>query len=344
MKVTVWDANLLRRCSNRLPIKVFDPDCTLQYVYEYMLQKALTDYLQSLTAGGKYSAKTIEAYRRDLLPWVAFLEAKYVELPSIAPNDALLLRLYLRKRLEDRVSNRTLARFLSSLSGFQRIMGRSASLKPYLFKIPRLKFSSGIPRFVSQNEAMHLFERTSVASTESRYMSWRDYMMAALLYATGMRREELANVRLGDIDPKMGLMTVHGKGNKVRVVPVGDRTLAELTKYLTVRDEFLTQVNATESASKASALFLNRSRCPLTVRSIDRRVRQFGRAGGVDLTPHRLRHSFATHLLENGADLMLIKEILGHASLSTTQKYTHVTAEVMKKAYKRAHPRAGADV
>jgi integrase/recombinase XerC len=305
-----------------------------------MLHKALTDYLKSLASGGRHSAKTIESYGRDLTPWVAFLEEKYTELPSADRNDPLLLRLYLRLRSEKGLSNRSLARFLSALSGFQRYLSRKSQYKPYLFKLPRMKFSAGIPAFVPQSKAAQLFEHGNARSDKGSYFYWRDFIMIVLLYATGIRREELANIKLGDLDLKRGLITVIGKGNKVRAVPVGERTVEDLKNYLTLREGFVSEKGVLSPLSPA--LLLNRFGKPLTVRSIDRLVKKYGRGEGLDLTPHALRHSFATHLLENGADLMLIKEILGHSSLSTTQKYTHVTAETMKKAYKRAHPRSGA--
>lgn len=306
-----------------------------------MLQKALTDYLKSLASGGRHSTKTIESYGRDLTPWVVFLEEKYAELPSADRNDPLLLRLYLRLRSEKGLSNRSLARFLSALSGFQRYLSRKSQYKPYLFKLPRMKFSAGIPAFIPQSKAAQLFEHGNARSDKGSYFYWRDFIMIALLYATGIRREELANIKLSDLDLKMGLITVIGKGNKVRAVPVGERTVEDLKNYLAVREQFASEKDIIKG-TMSPALLLNRFGKPLTVRSIDRLVKKYGRGEGLDLTPHALRHSFATHLLENGADLMLIKEILGHSSLSTTQKYTHVTAETMKKAYKRAHPRSGA--
>ncbi len=316
---------------------MFDLFSLFRYYTAPMLHKALTDYLKSLASGGRHSAKTIESYSRDLSPWIVFLEKKYTELPSAARNDPLLLRLYLRLRSEKGLSNRSLARFLSALSGFQRYLSRKSQYKPYIFKLTRMKFSADIPTFVPQSEAARLFEHGNARSDKGSYFYWRDFIMIALLYATGIRREELADIRLGDLELKTGLITVTGKGNKVRAVPVGERTLEDLERYLAMRDEFVS-----EKGTLSAALLLNRYGRPLSVRSIDRLVKKYGCAEGLDLTPHTLRHSFATHLLENGADLMLIKEILGHSSLSTTQKYTHVTAETMKKAYKRAHPRSGA--
>ena len=301
-----------------------------------MLQKALKQFLKDLGEAKGRAATTVDAYRRDLTPWVEYLEKQYRDLPGTPRNDPLLLRIYLRERGEAGLSNRSLARFLSALSSFQRFLGQRRDTKPYLFKIPRIKFGSRLPEFIPQADAARLFEHGNARDDKSTYPYWRDYLMIALLYVTGVRRAELARIQLSDIDMRQGLIRVIGKGNKERVVPIGDATLADLKSYLRHRETF-----AAEKESRSTALFLNRSGDQLSVRSIDRRVKLFGRGEGMDFTPHTLRHSFATHLMENGADMMLIKEILGHASLSTTQKYTHVTAETMKKAYRSAHPRSG---
>lgn len=301
-----------------------------------MLAVLLEKYLRELESGGRYAPRTVEAYRRDLTPWAEFLEKKYAELPQSPRNDPLFLRLYLRKRSDEKVSNRSLARFLSALAGFQRYLGRTPRHRAYIFKLPAMKYRSTIPGFVPQGEINRLFEHERPEQDRKRFFYWRDYVMIALLYATGIRREELSMIKLSDLDQKGATVTVTGKGNKVRVVPVGDVTLKDLQGYLSVRELMLS-----EKGTGSPYLFLNRDGERLSVRSIDRLVKRFAAAVGVNLTPHALRHSFATHLLENGADLMLIKEILGHASLSTTQKYTHITAESMKKAYRRAHPRSG---
>ncbi len=301
-----------------------------------MLSKLLGQYIKSLEVDKRYAPKTIEAYRRDLIPWVKYLEKRYAELPSARKNDPLFLRLYLRTRSEENISNRSLARFLSALSGFQKYLSTRTHHKEYLFKLPTMKYRSRIPDFIPQSEVNRLFNHDNTTQDKKRYTYWRDYIMIALLYATGIRREELTSIKLNDLDLGGGTITVTGKGNKVRVVPIGDNTLKDLNNYLGIRQEFLT-----EKATGSSHLLVNRDGLPLSVRSVDRLVKKFAAAAGMEITPHTLRHSFATHLLENGADLMLIKEILGHATLSTTQKYTHITAESMKKAYKLAHPRSG---
>ncbi|MDH4155684.1 MAG: tyrosine-type recombinase/integrase [candidate division Zixibacteria bacterium] len=301
-----------------------------------MLQKQLEKFFSKAAREKQLSDNTIAAYRRDLMPWVAFLQSKYAELPFASRNDPLLLRMYLRQRSEGKISNRTLARFLAALSSFQKYLMTLPDFKQYVFKLPRMKYGSRVPAFLPQSESRRLFEHDSRREKTDPYYYWRDYAVIALLYATGVRREELASIRLADLDLSHGLITITGKGNKVRVVPVGEKTLKDLTGYLKIRSDFVVQKN-----TLSSHLFLNKSGEPLSVRSINRLAQKFSRRAGVAFTPHTLRHSFATHLLENGADLILIKEILGHSSLSTTQKYTHVTAESMKKVYHRAHPRSG---
>ncbi|MEW5795608.1 MAG: tyrosine-type recombinase/integrase [Candidatus Zixiibacteriota bacterium] len=302
-----------------------------------MLREALSAFLKDLAEDKGRAAQTIAAYQRDLTPWVEYLEEQYTALPDQSKNDPLLLRVYLQQRGTSGVSNRSLARFLSALSSFQKFLAGRSSTAGYLFQIPRIKFGSRLPQFLPQADTARLFEHGNAREDKQSYFYWRDYLMIALLYVTGVRREELSRIRLGDIDMRQGLIRVIGKGNKERVVPIGDTTTADLKVYLAKRGQFVD-----ERGPHATELFLNRLGQPLTVRSVDRLVKQFGRGEGLDFTPHTLRHSFATHLMENGADLMLIKEILGHASLSTTQKYTHVTAETLKKAYQRAHPRSGA--
>ncbi len=302
-----------------------------------MLQKQLEKYLVHLAQEKRRSPKTVEAYRRDLSPWVLYLEKQFAAQPGAQRNDPIFLRTYLRQRSSQGVSNRSLSRFLSALSGFQKYLGNAREDRHSLFKLPRIKYSGKLPAFVPQEEARKIFDPAATHPDKSKYAYWRDYMMVVLLYVTGLRREELAKMTLADVDLSRGLARTIGKGNKERIVPVGDSTVAELKEYLRIRESYCQQM-----LSGATHLFLNKSGKPLTVRSIDRLVKQFSKAQGMSFTPHTLRHSFATHMLENGADLVLIKEILGHASLSTTQKYTHVTAESMKRVYQKAHPRSGA--
>jgi site-specific recombinase XerD len=304
----------------------------------YMLAKALENFLSDLSSSRGRSPHTVEAYRCDLTGWISFLLQQHKLQPTSQKNDPLFMRLYLRRRSEQKSSNRSIARFLSALSTFQKYLATQRGGEQYIFKLPRIKFSGKLPAFVPQSDAAKLFDDSPALTDDTRYAWWRDYVMVGLLYVSGLRRAELASLSLSQIDLPRGLITVVGKGNKPRVVPLGDQMSNEIRDYLKERAALLSKVNRTDDR-----LFLNQRGMPLTVRSIDRLVKSFGQKHGLSFTPHTLRHSFATHMLENGADLVLIKEILGHSSLSTTQKYTHVTAETMKAAYRKAHPRSGFD-
>lgn len=300
-----------------------------------MLREHLAGFLLQLEREHK-AALTLAAYRRDLVRWLGHLERNCTALPSSAPNDPLFLRMYLRERSAEGVSNRSLARFIAALSRFQKYLAAKGVGKDQLFSLPRVKYKVPLPAFLPQDDAARLCEPSATNSKTPAYITWRDFVIVSLLYMTGMRREEIAKLKVSDLDLPRRLVTVIGKGNKQRVVPFGDSMLADLQEYLSQRERLLVgRVDAVNS------LFLNRKGGPVSVRAIDQLVKNYGKALGVGLTPHMLRHSFATHLLENGSDIMVIKELLGHASLSTTQKYTHVTAEALKRAYKQAHPRSG---
>ncbi len=301
-----------------------------------MLQKMLTQYFKYLQTDGRFSKNTVESYRRDLQPWIVHLENQYKENSGNRLNDPLLLRLYLGKRSGEGISNRSLARFLSALSGFQKYLTGKRGYKEYLFELPNMKFKSTIPGFLTQKDTERIFEKANADILKDKFQHHRDFVILALLYSTGIRRTELAELKISDIDISTGLITVIGKGNKERVVPMGENTASDVKSYLTARDKFLKEKKQT-----SPEMFLNKSGRKLTVRSVNRLINAFAQKHGMSFTPHTLRHTFATHLLENGADLMLIKEILGHSSLSTTQKYTHVTAESMKKQYQSSHPRSG---
>jgi len=264
-----------------------------------MMKKALTEYLIELTEKHRLAPGSIETYKNHLKPWVNFLDEEYKSVKPDPKINSILLRKFLAKRRGQNVSVRTLAGFISALSGFQRFLSEKKKYRNYLCKLSKLKYSEKIPEFLSRKEAGELFD---IIKKDS-YLTWRDYLMVSLFYLTGIRRAEMAGLKLHDIDFKKQIMSVLGKGNKVRIVPYGESIIKN-------------------------------------VRSIDRIVKKYCAPLGKRVTPHMLRHSFATHLLENGADILAIKELLGHSSLTTTQKYTHVSTEKLKSVYEKAHPRA----
>ncbi|UCD94275.1 MAG: tyrosine-type recombinase/integrase [Candidatus Zixiibacteriota bacterium] len=296
-----------------------------------MLQKALNDYLKHLSERRRLSPGSIETYRASLAPWVEYVEKEYETTPPDSNVNAMLLRRYLSGRRSDSISARTLAGFLSALSGFQSFLARDKKYARFLCKLRKLKYSEKLPDFLSQKEANELFELIE----RDTYLAWRDFIMVSLFYLSGIRRAEMAGLKVHDLDPHRHIISVIGKGNKHRVVPYGETVSDELKHYLESRERFIKG-----RSSHLGHLFLNYRGEPLTVRSIDRIVKKYCARLGKRVTPHMLRHSFATHLLENGADILGIKELLGHSSLATTQKYTHITAEQLKSAYKKAHPRA----
>jgi site-specific recombinase XerD len=296
-----------------------------------MLELALGKYLEFLSERRQLSPGTIDTYRISLTPWVSFLEKEYAKTAADSKINAILLRQYLSKRRRESVSVRTLAGFISALSGFQQYLTSKNKYSKYICKLSRLKYSEKIPGFLSQKEADELFDLLE----KDGYLAWRDYLMVLLFYLTGIRRAEMAGIKLQDIDFKKRILSVLGKGNKQRLVPFGDTIMDEMRYYLSLRNDYADSRKAIHGY-----MFINYRGDPLTVRSINRIVKKYCSRLGRTVTPHMLRHSFATHLLENGADIFAIKEILGHGSLATTQKYTHITTERLKLVYKKAHPRA----
>jgi len=296
-----------------------------------MLKKAFENYMKYLAEKRRLSPGSIETYRFQLEPWVEYLDKEYEKAKPGSKITAILLRKYLAGRRQESISLRTLAGFISALSVFQQYLGREKKYSGYICKLSKLKYSEKIPDFLSQKEASELFQMIG----KDNYLAWRDYTAVALFYLSGIRRAELAGVKINDIDFGNRLISVIGKGNKERLVPYGDTFSDELMHYLKVREEFISG-----KSNHHGHLFLNYKGSPLTLRSIDRIVKKYCSRLGKRVTPHMLRHSFATHMLENGADILAIKELLGHSSLATTQKYTHVTTDQLKKVYKKAHPRA----
>jgi len=296
-----------------------------------MLRSALKEYFKFLLEKRRLAPGSIETYRRSLEPWVDFFEK---ELESSSPDsqiNSIILRKYLAARRKAGISVRTLAGFISALSGFQQFLTQKKGGGKYLCKLSKIKYSEKIPDFLSQKEADEIFDFLN----KDNYLGWRDYIMVSLFYISGIRRAEMAGLKVADIDLSRRVITVIGKGNKERVAPFGDTLESDIKIYLEIRDSFVSG-----DKRHQGYLFLNYRKEPLTVRSIDRAVKKYCASLGRRVTPHMLRHSFATHMLENGADILAIKEILGHSSLATTQKYTHVTTEQLKKVYNKSHPRA----
>jgi len=291
-------------------------------------------FLAHLQKSGRYSPKTVEGYGRDLRRFAAYLRDQRFPEGATGAGNAILLRLYMGSMRDRGIGNRSIARFLSALATFQKFLIERKASAELFFDIPKVKYSRKMARFLSPDQVAAVLSPPEGQKIDEFTIS-RDLTMLEFLYSCGIRRAELVGITIDAVDVDRKMVSVIGKGDKQRVVPLGDPALASYHKCLKFRREKLHKLNI-----GSDYLFINRSGQPLTVRSINRIIRAYGLKAGIQVTPHMLRHSFATHMLDNGADIRAIQEMLGHESLTTTQAYTHVTAGRLKKAYKKAHPRA----
>jgi len=290
-------------------------------------------FVDHLRLERRASPETARAYASDLASFVAYLEAQGEEqAPDPRRVDHLVLRGFLAQRLR-KGSARSAARTLSALRAFFKYLRRLDVIErdPSLL-VDSPKTPQGLPRPLDVDDAFALCQQPELTQPAGQ----RDAAMIELLYGAGLRVAELVGLDLEDLDLPARQVRVLGKGRKERVVPFGEKAAQALELYL---EDRLTQVPSTGAER---ALFLGARGGRINQRVVRRLIAGYGLAAGARgrVYPHRLRHSFATHLLEGGADLRGIQELLGHASLSTTQRYTKVSLEHLLEAYDKAHPRA----
>lgn len=288
------------------------------------MEAAVSAFLQYLEVERGASPHTVRSYAADLREFTEFLER---EGASTAAADARMIRAYLARLHQRRLAKSSIARKLATVRSCFRFLTRRgviAQNPARQVRSPRLP--RHLPSFLPKDESKDLLDHAVESSESGR----RDHALLELLYATGIRVAECCGLDCDDLDRSRGTVRVLGKGDKERLVPVGDTALQALDDYLAVREQ------------TRGPLFTNRRGGRLTPRSVHRIVGERARQSGIDrrVTPHTLRHTFATHMLGEGADLRLIQELLGHSRLSTTQRYTHVSPEHLMKVYDAAHPRA----
>lgn len=271
------------------------------------------------------SRHTITNYTIDLKAFLAFLGEK-----AVSAVDHLVLRRFLAEMRAKNYSKRTVARKLASLRSFFKFLYREGYIKSNpVTAISSPKLDKKLPKFLDVGKVTKLI----LAPDTKTQAGLRDRAILETLYSTGIRVSELVGLDVNDIDFISGVIKVFGKGYKERIVPIGDEAATAVRKYL----------DKTETRAKAKdAVFLNNRGRRLTDRSVRRVIDKYIRTCSIEekISPHSLRHSFATHLLDRGADLRSVQELLGHMNLSTTQIYTHVTMERLKSVYDKAHPRA----
>jgi integrase/recombinase XerC len=291
-------------------------------------------YLSYLREERNYSGHTVAAYEDDLLQFHSFLSRHYSDAKAtLGDVDQLTMRLFLGDLVELKMSKRSIARKLAALRSFFKYLVKTGAVthNPAL-NIATPKLPKVLPSFVNERAIEEMMQLPDPSTGAGR----RDRAILELLYGTGIRLNELIQLNLGDIDFHAGTVKVLGKGRKHRVVPVGSKARESVTAYLRVRGEFLEKGDATP------ALFLSARGKRVYPKGVNLIVNRYlGQVSELKKkSPHVLRHTFATHLLNRGADLRAVKELLGHESLSTTQLYTHVTVDRLKRIYKQAHPKA----
>jgi integrase/recombinase XerD len=274
------------------------------------------------------SPHTRAAYRRDVLGLARWLAARGMDLTAAGPVE---LQSLLAERMQRGISARSVARQLSAWRQFYADLARHEHrVDPTLDLLPP-RLPRRLPQVLGESDVERLLE----AARPDTPLGLRDRAMLELLYATGLRVSELVGLGLGQIDLRMGWVRVYGKGRKERLVPMGEEALHWITRYLAEARPVLL------AGRRSDALFPGRGAAALTRQACWYRVRALGRAAGIRVvfSPHGLRHAFATHLLNHGADLRMVQMLLGHSDLSTTQIYTHVAQARLKALHAAHHPR-----
>ncbi len=339
------------------------------------MKTAIGKYLEYLRAVKNSSPHTISNYGKDLAQFVAYLSPPGLEPPALSAITHNTIREFVGHLHDHRLQKSSIARKLAALRSFFKYCVREGRLQENPARlVPTPKLPKRIPSVLSAEEMNGFLnqlaemgpvsapaselprKRTAsgaaasrgklVKLEEERLLLPRDRALLELLYAAGLRVSELTGLNYADIDQKERVLRVVGKGDKERIVPYGSKAQQALEKYWPLREQLLLQASNSRGrhrdAPHTEAVFLNYAGRRLTQRSVGRIVKKYVRLVNVnwDLHPHSLRHAFATHLLADGADLRAIQELLGHQSLSTTQKYTHASIRQLMDIYDKAHPHA----
>lgn len=288
----------------------------------------LNEYFTYLRVERGLADNSLQSYQRDLQKLTAFATEIGKELLTLERADLVDCLAEMKDRGE---SEATIARFISAAKGFYKYVQREGLSKhdPTAYLEARKSWQT-LPRFLTPEEIERLLQQPDLGTDAGA----RDRAMLEVLYASGLRVSELLNLKLADIDWEMGTLKCFGKGSKQRMVPLGRSSLEHLQRYLPRRQKLLGEASS-------HYLFVEPGGRPLTRQKIWLLLKDYGKTAGVDyVTPHMLRHSFATVLLKNGADLRSVQLLLGHSDIGTTQIYTHVTDEHLKETYKKFHPRS----
>ena len=292
------------------------------------MRELVEQFIRYLELEKHYSINTIIAYQNNIDNFIMYLES--IKINNINKVDYLIIRSYLKVLYEHRFTKKTISRYISSLRSFFKYLynKRYISSNPMLL-ISNPKLDKKLPQFLSVNDVERLLCSPKLDNT----LGIRDALILELLYSTGIRVSELVNIKLEDINFSLKQIKILGKGNKERYVLYGRICSTLLEKYITVSRNKL-------DCHKSVYLILNNRGNQITTRAIRDIIDKYDANINIHVTPHTLRHTFATHMLDEGADLKSVQELLGHENLSTTQIYTHVSNERLRHIYLNSHPRA----
>ena len=301
------------------------------------MEDAIGRFLNYLTVEKGFSENTIVAYRNDLHQLASFIgkeAAKRGSIPPWASFGRQEMLSYLLNLKERKYAPTTVARKVAAAKSFFSFMVAEGNIKDNPAQnVGSPKVGKSLPKPISVSQAMLLLKQPTKLSTPE---AKRDRAMLELLYASGMRVSELVSLNLSDVDTEDGFVRCFGKGHKERLIPIAPRAASAVAEYVKEARPHLVHNEAER------ALFVNRRGDRLTRQGFWQILKGYAKSAGlgVQVTPHTLRHSFATHMLSGGADLRSVQELLGHANISTTQIYTHLTTEHIRRTYEKSHPRA----
>ena len=304
-------------------------------------------YLRYLRVERQASEHTVNGYRQDIRQFCSFIQPDPEAACDWGSLDAHAARKFLVALQKLELEPTTISRKLSSLRGYFRFLVREGVMSTNLFsgvvspkrgrKLPKVLSIEEMDRLLSAPvQLLETDRKENSVSLIAEYAAWRDAAVLEIMYSTGMRVSEATGLRDRDVERKEQVVRVMGKGKKERMLPLGRPALKALDRALELRDQYWRDGGAD------GPLFRNVKGTALTSRSVERSMKKYLKAADLNpaCTPHTLRHSFATHMLDAGADLRSVQELLGHASLSTTQIYTHVSIDHLRDVYRDAHPRA----
>jgi integrase/recombinase XerC len=306
-----------------------------------MKSPEVEDFLLHMEKERDVSPNTLKAYRRDLDELLDYLASYYGERAWTWQGiDRIAIRGFLAHLTRRKLSKRTIARALSAVRSFYSYLHRNETVEANPARgVSSPKLEKYLPAYLDRAQIELLFQSAELKAQEGKFSDVRNNAIVELFYSTGMRLSELRGINRGDLDLLSQQVKVRGKGRKERIIPVGDHAQVALRNYESKRDDL---IRNDIPAADRNAFFLSSRGKRISVRAIQTAVTGFLDRIDEDagLSTHSLRHTFATHLLDAGADLRAVQELLGHASISTTQIYTHTSVERLKEVYRKSHPRA----